>query len=740
MFVRFTWKRPSSQSKGLSPLAPTQLVHFSHNGLAQALYRIYLKMFESEKLPEVFPALGLQTVSKPPLPMYHRASYASFLRLVKDRVTADWDRTMTNLLTLIEGSHDLFEGMSYIQELYLHMHLLGVFSIDSLRKSYNLGTIATPSGDLRDWREAQSAVCVTLKVPRTKLAVFTNDDPTVVGSPQIHCIVQSSSANPNGAWRHVFEVVQIGFGRLSTSGARHSDTYTVQIAEEPRGWHGTTPLFVSFMAPTRMLLLESQTARIIFGVQNTRYNTGKFIKRLGPSLNVYETTLGNAEHVYISKDMPNQDGFMSIQGFANEDNGASGLLNPCVKTTITANVDTSTGKIVSFTGRLDLRSNNLKSALRSGCHIQPTALSAFDFAVSVGKVVPLKLSFPAPVAESRCTTRIARKSSYIEFIAPMDIEAWKMSLALAYPVFLNGRTPAVWNMPYINLRNLPILDTSRQDNPQWLITHASLMFSARERTLRADPQAPRLKVERTRYDFKDSLFSIFMHFTALQEAKRENVFGICNPTGGGVHIIIFVSNLRLDLATRAVVLDAAVLLLHDELMPKVRKLLVALTKRKVCSIKVDKAELRLWKRILPAMVERCRTWEHLPRCEYATQGRIPLSVENGEPTLCQCGNGVVPDNFVADVPGWDSVAKYVVRVAISPFFSCPLADEVYEGDVGGFASAMAGGCRVCKSGTSEGGGDLLTCARCHKAKYCSRECQRADWTKHKAQCAALAAK
>ncbi|KAH7012577.1 uncharacterized protein B0I36DRAFT_399226 [Microdochium trichocladiopsis] len=96
---------------------------------------------------------------------------------------------------------------------------------------------------------------------------------------------------------------------------------------------------------------------------------------------------------------------------------------------------------------------------------------------SLGKAVPLKLDFPIPVAESGCKIRIARKSSYVELVAPMDTDAWKSSPALLYPVLLNGHSPTAWNMPYLNLHNLPILDVSQHDKMQWLITHALILVS-----------------------------------------------------------------------------------------------------------------------------------------------------------------------------------------------------------------------------------------------------------------------
>ena len=42
--------------------------------------------------------------------------------------------------------------------------------------------------------------------------------------------------------------------------------------------------------------------------------------------------------------------------------------------------------------------------------------------------------------------------------------------------------------------------------------------------------------------------------------------------------------------------------------------------------------------------------------------------------------------------------------------------------------------KAASGSTSEA---LLTCTRCKVAKYCSKECQKADWKEHKALCAPL---
>ncbi len=47
-------------------------------------------------------------------------------------------------------------------------------------------------------------------------------------------------------------------------------------------------------------------------------------------------------------------------------------------------------------------------------------------------------------------------------------------------------------------------------------------------------------------------------------------------------------------------------------------------------------------------------------------------------------------------------------------------------------------CQHCPSADDDDE-PLKTCARCHVRRYCSRDCQRNDWPRHKAECAVLAA-
>ncbi|OCK77244.1 hypothetical protein K432DRAFT_461196 [Lepidopterella palustris CBS 459.81] len=718
MHVRLTWKRTMPEQTSQSPAFQLQV---DETGCARILHEVYLNMFRHENVQRLFSNINVHTLSNNSLVRYHRGSFALFLRFIRSRVVVDWRKVMNSLLGLIETDSSLLIGRNYMQELYLYLHVFKVHSVDNLSRPFNQNHSTSVAKGLKSWKNIPPVLCITLKVPREKLGVITNLKPTEIGSPIVHCIIQSPPTSTSGRWQNIFSVVQLSFGDISTSGTKNSDTFRVHVAEDELRWSGSSSLFVSFRAPTWMLLLEPQTATVAFGIQSTPDSIRAFMKPLGFQMNIYETTLGHEENVFITKDQPNQPESASLCAFSDGKPGNSASPNQIARTIITGNVDHSTARIVSLTGRLEILSENVKLALKGGGKVETVQISPCAFIETVGpKALRMALEFPAPVLELKSKTRIARKSSYIEVQAPLaGVTDWKFFPSFIYPIFLELGTPVVWNMPHLNLECLPVINTAKKNELQWLITHTSGMFSSRERELRDKP-TPSDSEKDVRVSFKDSLFSALMHFTGLQ-GQQARLFGLNNPTGGGVHILIFVSSLKLDVANHTVVLDSAVLPLTDRLMPRLHSFLTALSATGLCSIKVDADELQLWKQVLPAMVERSRTWEHRPDCEYLTESRIPLSVENGQKLLCSCGNGQLPTKFITGVPQWGSVSKYFVRAALSPCFPAPFSEQLIDFNSIG-------------RDKSRNGAGLLMCRQCRKTSYCSAERQRADWNKHKINC------
>ncbi|KAJ2902274.1 hypothetical protein MKZ38_000740 [Zalerion maritima] len=136
-----------------------------------------------------------------------------------------------------------------------------------------------------------------------------------------------------------------------------------------------------------------------------------------------------------------------------------------------------------------------------------------------------------------------------------------------------------------------------------------------------------------------------------------------------------------------------------------------------CQLDIGDEELVLWKQVMPALIERCRTWEHNPQ-------------------NCRRGHGL--DDFVA-IPDWSTAAKYATRIALNPTFGAPIVEEGHPDlrDVlrqtslesssearSDSVSSSQGGPSYWKCGATggRGGGDLMSCSRCKTISYCSADC------------------
>ena len=670
MYSKITWKRPSSTPPGL---------HFDETELAAMLYGVYLNMFQHEDVGKMLANMDIMMLRNNSRPQYHRGTLAAFLLFVKRRVlVANWDRAMDAFLILIESDRNLMLGSNHLQELYLQLHLFSVHSVHALRQPCKAVNPTSGWKCISAWESIPAAACVTLKVPRTRLKVFTDQPLKELLTPPVHCFLKSPpSTSLASGWHNLFASVQLSFGAIATFGSRDKSDFRIEVIEDTRGWNGNSPLLISFYAPSWTILQEAQATVVGFGIQNTPQTAMKYPKILGVDMSVYDTTLGNEENVFITRHGPNQKGYPSICSRSDSETAKIKASSEVARLIMRASFDQTRGQIMAMTGRLDIIAADFKSALKDGCQVKTSHPSPCIIAVVLEGKKELQIHYPAPVRQAGSKCRIARKSSYVEVEACLSHPVGDGGLShFISPTYKNGQDPALWNMPRLNLDRLPIIDTAKTKELQWLVTHVSLMWSSRERKLREQSSSPDAVQKDVRVNFKESLFSQFIHYTGLQGQKAK-IFGINSPKTEGVQMIFFVSALRLDIANRTVILDAVVLPLTTQLVPTITTFLGPLSSSGMCLIHVDEDELRLWKEMLPAYVERCRQWKHRPTCEYLSHSQIPVSFKTGERIICSCGNGSVPKGAFPDIPHWNTVAKHTVRVAISPLFSPPFVEPPY---------------------------------------------------------------
>ncbi|QDS76084.1 hypothetical protein FKW77_006109 [Venturia effusa] len=835
MLVRISWKRTlSTASPASTPL------FFNPSDLACLLYKTYLNMFQHENHTRLLSG-GMnrddlkRSLQSSQSQHYHRGSFANLLLVIKTTVAEGWGHVMDHLLGLLERDRLLMIGSNFLQELWVILHDRGVYDNAGLKSSFNTNLRDDILGSAQ-WKSPPPSARVILQIARSKLKFFTDIPAAKEGIHVFNCYLLSEDRT----WQNNFAVLQFGFGKLTTSGQRGSPDFKISIEEDPQGWEGSSHLLVSFLTPSWMLERGKTIVSLFF--QSSPTSLMMFSSALGMQLNIFSTSIADKANVFIMYNEPKSSS-ANTSGSSMSPLALSIPSNEKATATVkmTAHIDRHTDRIAFLAGHADIVSESVKAALQSGGKVEIEQVSPIHATIVIAGQHRIQVHFPVPVVCSNAKTRIARKSSYVEIIAPIlgptDHDSFS---AFMHPMALEDGLPVSLNMSRTNLDGMATVDISQPAKIKWMHTHISLMLSEREKTLRLaslglhDPPAPDLRV-----NFKEGLFSMFMHFTGTHDGVRQvekgRVFAISDPKHGGIHIVVIASALCLDGGNGTIVLDAAAIPWTTTVASKTGPWISSLGER-IMNIKVDEEELKLWKTLLPAYAERCRTWSHKKSCEYAKQNSIPLSVDLGETPLCSCGNGVFPANFILapntkkELPKWNTMAKYATRIAISPSFSVPMVEEQVGpklmqhqaapnkmtnkkdselealsklmgdqdkmrsfmkameekksaqgtsfnlqaalkkgiedfskadqngraaskskpkpfpgaqelGELEALEKAMADlmektkdGCSQCGKEKQDSGKALLKCAKCCKTKYCSPECQKADWKEHKKSC------
>ena len=313
-----------------------------------------------------------------------------------------------------------------------------------------------------------------------------------------------------------------------------------------------------------------------------------------------------------------------------------------------------------------------------------------------------------------------------------------------FPIAREGQLFNLLNVHYLNLNRLPALKLPvKHEKLKWMSLHLGLAFSENEKSARENStqQDPGSLVS-----LKESIAAVFFRWAGVEKSS-ENVksrfhpLGLYNRSGGiGVYTLIFVNDIRLDLASHTIVADACAIPLSHQNLDKLSPALERLSGIGHVLINTPDDETKLWKLLLPALAERCRTWKHLPTCEYLLQG-IPAYMEGLEfeaSPLCSCGKGKDLGTF-GTRPEWKEFYSEATRIALSPLFSFSFIKTPFKNaDVENANTLKSPASETsqsqCANCSGPGQPSLLSCGACKQTKYCSRTCQKSHWKTHKLNC------
>ncbi|DAA77548.1 TPA_exp: Uncharacterized protein A8136_6094 [Trichophyton benhamiae CBS 112371] len=745
----------------------TEPITYDPKQLSRLMYSIYLSMFEDEN-PANLLKLKQNRVVFDEYKAYTRASLCCILQALQRSNVVNWQAFIDEFFGLINQDSNLLMGAHYLQEFYLHLHLSGLHPALTLNPGLDGITARLPQSAFRNWTNIPPALSVTLAIPHEKLSLFVEKPVNNYGTPICQLVFDSQ------AGQSIFADIQLGFGEVKTLGTKYTEEYAIEIRKDERGWDGTAPLLASVMVPTALILLNPDLSTNIFLGLKTSPATVQLVGKLGMNLAIHESKLANND-VYITRCRPNMEHQMTehskippLKSSVVPSDSPKQMDGVELKFHLELSSDCS--KAMLLTTRLDITSPKYQDILRQGAAVLVEQVSPYKINVRLGgKPFHSNIRLPFPVLSVNTKTRIARKSSYLEFIASIASTGdLTQNPDNVFPIDLYESGPILRNLDYTTLDKLPILDLRDPSKLSWVKLLSSDMFNDREGKERNKYVKGKICTSSdVRVAFKDTLLSLFGYLSGVGTKAQINAFGLDSETSGGVNVIVLMSSLRLEAANQSMVIDAAVIPLTIDLVMEMYSSLHDLTNRGMKTLKISDDELRLWKHVLPAFVDRCRTWKHLPSCEYMSTGKIPLSTDWAQPILCSCGKGKFPNGYeIKGFPEWKDIKKYATRVAISPCYWVPFLDKEFKFDAedeehkehkeGSYKDnkeglsqitqsllqsmdLKKGSCSNCGGKKPGSGTKLLRCSGCKVAEYCSKDCQREDWmARHKLACKMMA--
>ncbi|KAI9702118.1 MAG: hypothetical protein M1836_001462 [Candelina mexicana] len=705
--------------------------------LAGLFFSIYKRMFATEDLSAIMASMGKpkeRTMSYD-LRYYNRASLVALLRLAMKNVQSDWKRSLDRLIEEVGGDRSLIIGSNSLQELYMYLHAFGIRRCPELDiNPRDIGL--TPNGQPRSTstekgllarRSVPPMVHIVLVVPRKKLEIFTDESPDKIGTPTLHLSIRQS--DPQTGFDNRFFSIHCFFGKVIDN---PSDKGACCAEEDIRGWSGGADLIVTCPVPTLQLLLGPQRGIQVALTINTTPSNTQFIRKLGMALDVFATGLNDTSRLKILERAPGLAGGPHVD---------------------------KESRSTHLQVRADIvKSSKQGQALATGCVVEVTQTGPCSLRLRFGGAHDSALSFPFPINGAVAKTRIARKSSWIEVSVPISAALDPSGFVDTFPVIIRkNRPPVAWSIPRIQLDCQPKVQIKKDQDYSWIKPLMTMTRSDRERIeLEIEPSK---RNPNPKLDLKESLQVLFFSFVGLNSNYGLiDKFQLCMEGTGG-HTLILVTALRHDLDSGSVVLDACVVPLTISRVHSLNAALSRLVAAKPLMINVNKDETILWKKLLPALAERCRTWKHKPTCQYQKKG-ASLSIEVAETPLCSCGEGQVSPEFL-ERKDWAGFRKYATRIAISPIFPVPYVESLVSNLQNGdpkesrmassppgasawdpripsassmLASSMAAyakeRCDFCGASSM----DTKLCGRCKGARYCNAECQKSHWKEHKKLC------
>ncbi|KAK6351322.1 hypothetical protein TWF718_004486 [Orbilia javanica] len=715
-----------------------------------------------------------------------RTTFSLLLQRIKKVTskTVDWGSLVEKLTVVIAYECGSLIASCFQQEQDALNHLHGVKTTDYLRDHPAIAAFKYGRQmGLGEHRHSNALTCITISVPIKAFHKLLIRDSKTIGNPQLQINLAC------GSMANHFCALRRSFGKLDAVDASEPGLFIQQGAptfkEDFDGWIGTSDILYSCMVPTWFILLNSCEASL--SIVSTPV-TSLLVDDFGPLMNLFEASVRDRGKVRLSTEFPLNKSFCDSPEALKSARESYQIKDKAFNTTKDdksnqkptpnssgvqseykllmvgrhqrqspqipwlqmlgggsnqhAHNETTRPKISRISYRWSVESDkSLVKLLEDKAPISTTKFGSSTIRIHLGPTSKA-VTFPFPIC-GEIKISVARKSKFIEIDTPL-YDGDKTPIYCHFPIGITNkshRSISPWSIHRINLDNSPsvLIDLTKHDKGsyEWINSVATFSLSKQERAnINSSP---------TKYfgdlmsEIKETIHMILVRYTGIQGSKHSAFVLSCVGIGG--YMLIYVKNIRIDLSGQSITADCALLPFEDNTISQIAPMLLNLHNAPLTN---SPEESKAWLQLSPSWVERCRTWEHKPNCQYLKTSRVPLSAPDlriGDSPICSCGKGIFPKEFHDD-PVIKPLLRYATRAALGPLFPPPYSKELQN--LQELIAAVSGinlstltvaepKERVCAACGKEETEDrkLKKCVACMNIEYCSKECQKKDWKAHK---------
>ncbi|KAF2399717.1 hypothetical protein EJ06DRAFT_511932 [Trichodelitschia bisporula] len=629
--------------QGVDIALPTAVpnIRFGRRELASILFTTYKMMFPRK------PKRGKRDYLL--AGSFHTVSFLRFLQLAKRRVAVDFGQVMARLFHLITKCSDARQDGFCLEEAFSYARIMGL-DTTNFTVANDPYAMTKRNGGVGPWRGIPHDLFVTLAVPISEAPQKTslrprNDSRTIDWGRC--CFLDLTQAI--GFGKNVyFRAVTVESGYVTWSGPRNTMDFQIAKTSEPRLIRSkkTTGkcIIFTFIAPAPLLVSVPPTTPI--GIDFWEYHIPSDA-RPSDVTPPWSTSLNDQAHVFVTESHPSGALFRTWP--SPETPNASTDVH--LSRSIVARPGSVKGS-TTLEARVELISPEARKLAEHPGNITVEWMSSFHFHVSLSGGIETSVFFPYAVPQRAADCVLHPKKNVLVIRMKLS-SCYSFGGAasfpeLTYPIIRIGTDRFPVNLHRVVLDRLPIFRSvlDAQGANIWFFT---LMCSIRylDRLDGWHPQWDEMSFrEHLSQAFENTIFFISAFVFLYEPIPPCTFFALRTKMAGSqrpIELLLSIFAPRLDIGNGTVVHDGAAADCREWDQPALHQALQDVHQKRVVFLDMDAGQLQMWRNVLPAFAERCRTWEHVPACDDAyldTKGQ-----GHDSPCLCFCGNGEVPSRF-----------------------------------------------------------------------------------------------